>query len=164
MGEPDRIDHDERDDLLERDRHHGEVVAAKTKRRHAEHGAGRQRHQASGDQAKPIADLVVGSSDSDRIGAEPEKCRLRQIDLAAEAKHDRQAEHRDRKGRGLHQDVVDIAVELERGGERHHDRGADEIRQVTQQQRFCARHRGDGRHILAGGAHAFSATRSPKMP
>ena len=75
------------------------------------------RHPAS--EAEPVADVVVRRSDADGIGAEAEERRLRQVDLAAQAEHDRQTEHRDRKGRRLHQDVVDVAVELHRGGERH---------------------------------------------
>ena len=116
------------------------------------------------DETEPVADVVVGGSDADGIGAEAEERRLRQIDLAAQAEHDRETEHRDREGRRLHQDVVDVAVELHRGGERHQDRSADEIRQMAQQQRLRARHRRSDRHVLAGRAHAFSATRSPKMP
>ena len=49
-------------------------------------------------------------------------------------------------------------------GKRDDDGGADEIRHVTSQQRLRARRGHGDRHILAGGAHAFSATRSPKMP
>ena len=164
MGEPDRVDHHKRDDLLKRNRHHRKIVAAEPQRRHAQQRAGQERDDASGRKAQPIADMVVRCSNTDGIGAQTKKCRLRQIDLPAQAQHDRETEHRDGECHGLHQDVVDIAVELHRGGERHQDRGDDEIRQVTQQQRLCTwRGHGD-RHVLAGGAHAFSATRSPKMP
>ena len=119
VGEPDRVDHDQRHDLLERDRHHREIVAAEPQRRHAQHRAGHQRHQASRQEAEPIAEVIVRGADADGIGAETEERRLRQIDLAAQAEHDRETEHRDRKRRRLHQDVVDVAVELHRGGERH---------------------------------------------
>ena len=164
MGQPDRVDHDQRHDLLERDRHHRQIMAAEPQRRHAQQRAGQQRDDASAGKAEPVAQVIVGGADADRIGAETEKRRLRQIDLAAQAEHDRKPEHRDRERRRLHQDVVDIAVELHRRGERHQIGGADEIRQMPQQQRPCARRGGRDRHVFAGRAHAFSATRSPKMP
>ncbi|WP_218673606.1 hypothetical protein, partial [Burkholderia cenocepacia] len=89
-------------------------------------------------------------------------CGLRPIDFSAQAEHDRQSEHRDREGRGLEQDVQHVAVELHAGGERHQRRGAQEIRQVPNDQRFRAH--GRRRNHVVAGAHAFSATRSPKMP
>ncbi|OIQ68716.1 hypothetical protein GALL_496890 [mine drainage metagenome] len=164
MGEPDGVDHDQRDDLLKRDRHHRKVMPAEPKRRHAEQRAGQQRDHASAGKAQPVTEMVVRRAKPDGVGAQTEKCRLREIDLPAKAEHDRKPEHRDRKGGRLHQDVVNIAVELHRGGERHDDGRAREIRQVTQQHRFCARRRHSHRHVFARGAHAFSATRSPKMP
>ncbi len=137
VGEPDGVDHDQRDDLLKRDRHHRQIMAAEPQRRHAEQRAGQQRDHASAGEAQPVAEMIVRGAEADGIGAETEERRLRQIDLAAQAEHDRETEHRDRKGRRLHQDVVDVAVEPHRGGERHQDGGADEIRQMTQQQRLC---------------------------
>jgi hypothetical protein len=77
--------------------------------------------------------MIVRGSEANGVSAQAEERRLRQIDLAAQAKHHRETEHRDRKGGRLHQDVVDIAVEPHRGGQRHQDGGADEIRQMTQQ-------------------------------
>src|ERR1700722_5248728 len=108
--------------------------------------------------------MIVRRAEADSIGTEAEKRRLRQIDLPTQAEHDREAEHRDRKRGRLHQDVVDVAVELHGGDEGNEDRGANEIWQVTQQQRFCARGGYSYRHVVAADAHAFSATRSPKMP
>ena len=164
MRQPDRVDHDQRDDLLERDRHHGEIVAAQPERRRPEERAGDQRHQAARDKAEPEADMEIGGADTDRVSAEAEECRLRQIDLAAQAEHDRESEHRDRERRRLHQDVEDVAVEPHARGERHQHRGRNEIRQVPNQKRLrmhCGRR---DRHVVAGRAHAFSATRSPKIP
>ena len=164
MGEPDRIDHHQRDDLLERDRHHGEVMPAEPQRRHAEEGAGNERHEATCDQAQPVAHMQVGGADCHDIGAEAEKRGLCQIDLAAQAEHDRKPEHGDRECRRLHQDVEDVAVELHAGCERNQDGSRDEIRQVPQQHRFGTVDSGRDRHVVASRAHAFSATRSPKMP
>ena len=164
VGEPDRIDHHKRDDLLKRDRHHGEVVPAEPQRRHAEKGARQQGDDAAAGEAQPIAHMIIRRADPHRIGAEAEKRRLRQIDLATQAEHDRQAEDGDRKRRRLHQDVVDVAVELE-GARKHHDNGgAHKIRQVPQPERFRTGRGGSHRQVFAGRAHAFSATRSPKMP
>ena len=163
VRQPDRVDHDQRDDLLERDRHHREVMAAEPQRRHAEERPRPQRDDATRDETEPVAHVQVGGSDADGIGAEAEERRLRQIDLAAQAEHDGQAEHRDRKRRRLHQDVEDIAVEPHHGGHGHQDRRGDEIGQMAQQQR-SGPHRRCHRHVVAGRAHAFSATRSPKIP
>ncbi len=69
VGQPDRVDHHQRDDLLERDRHHREVMAAEPQRRHAEEGARPQRHEAAGDQTEPVAQMQVGGADADGIGA-----------------------------------------------------------------------------------------------
>ena len=87
-----------------------------------------------------------------RIGAEREKRSLREIDLAAQSENDRQAEDRDRVSRRLHQNVGDVAVGLDRRGERH--------------QETAARRRRAKLSDRASGfmRHAFSATRSPKMP
>ena len=89
----------------------------------------------------------------DRIGAEAEEGGLRQIDLAAQAEHDGQAEHGDRKGRGLHEDVHRVVVHRQQA-----DDGDDQRRQRNVSDR-ASEHR-----AVAGHAHAFSATRSPKMP
>jgi hypothetical protein len=132
VGKPDRVDHHQRDDLLERDRHHREVMPAETKRRHAQHRAGHQRHQASSQQTEPVADLVIRRSNTDSVSTETEERRLRQVDLATETEHDREAEHRDRKRGRLHQDVEDVAVEPHGRGERDERRRADEIRQMTE--------------------------------
>ncbi|MGY3460301.1 hypothetical protein ACVWW5_005751 [Bradyrhizobium sp. LM3.4] len=164
MRQPDRVDHDQRNDLLERDRHHGEVVPAKPQGRHAQEGAGQQRDHASADEAEPEADMQIRRPDADRIGAEPEERGLRQIDLTAQAEHDRQPEHRDRERGGLEQDVVNVSVEAHVGRERDQDRRTDEIWQVPDQQRLRVNGGRRYRHVVAGGAHAFSATRSPKMP
>ena len=82
--------------------------------------------------------MIIRRADPHRIGAEAEKRRLRQVDLATQAEHDRQAEDGDRKRRRLHQDVVDVAVELKGAGQRDDNRAADKIRQVPQQQRLSA--------------------------
>ena len=65
----------------------------------------------SAEQAEPEAQVQIGGAEPDRIGAEAEEGRLREIDLAAQAEHDGKPEHGDRIGRRLHQDVQDVAVE-----------------------------------------------------
>jgi len=85
---PIAFDHDQRDDLLERDRHHREVMAPEPQRRHAEERARPERQHAAGDQADPVAQVQIGGSDADGIGAETEEGRLREIDLSAQAEHD----------------------------------------------------------------------------
>ena len=51
------VDHDQRDDLLERDRHHGEIVPAEPQRRHAEQCAGQQRDDAAAAEAEPVTQM-----------------------------------------------------------------------------------------------------------
>ena len=108
--------------------------------------------------------MQVGGTEPDRIGAEAEERGLGEIDLAAEAEHDGKPEHRDRERGRLHQDVEDIAVEPQRGRERDQHGRADEIRQVPNESRPRAQDGCRYRHVVASGRHAFSATRSPKMP
>ena len=164
MRQPDRIDHHQRDDLLERDRHHRKVMTAKPQGRHAQQRACQQRDHAAADEAQPEADMQIRRADADRIGAEPEERGLRQIDLAAQAEHDREAEHRDRERGGLEQDVVNVSVEVHVGRKHDQDGRADEVRQMPDQQRLRVDGGRRNRHVVAGRAHAFSATRSPKMP
>src|SRR5580693_5304929 len=97
MSQPDRVDHDKGDDLLERDRHHREVMAAEPQRRHSEKGARQKGDDAAARKAEPVAYVIVRRTEPYGIGAEAEKRRLRQIDLATQAEHDGKAKHRDRK-------------------------------------------------------------------
>ena len=103
------------------------------------------------EEAEPKGQVVVDRPEGDAIGAQREERGLREIDLTAEPQHDRQAENRDRVGRGLHQNVGDIAVGLDGRGERHQRDRDERVGDVSD--------RG-----AAHAGHAFSATRSPKMP
>ena len=139
-------------------------MPAEAQRREPEQRTGEQRHYAAGDETQPVTDLIVRRADADGVSAEAEKRRLRKIDLAAQAEHDGQPEYGDRESRRLHQDVEYVAVEAHRRSEGHDDCNTDKVWRVADQQRPRTRRRDDGRDIVRGGAHAFSATRSPKMP
>ena len=151
MREADRVDEDDGQYLLERDRDHREVVAAQAQRREAEPGARGESERDAPGEAKPEGQVIVGRAEADAIGAEREERGLREIDLTAEAEHDRKAEYGDRVGRSLHENVRDIAVGLDGRRERHQRDGDERVGKVSDR----------------GAAHlgqAFSATRSPKMP
>ena len=126
-------------------------MPAEPQRRDAEPGAGEQRERHAGGEAEPERQVVIDRAEPHRIGAEREERGLREIDLAAKPEHDREAEHRDGVGRRLHQDVGDIAVGLHARGERDRDDRGEGVGDVGESE---AAHR----------AHAFSATRSPKIP
>jgi hypothetical protein len=164
MGQANGIDHDERHDLLERNRHHREVMPAESQGGGAEKGARDQRQRAAADEAEPEVQMQVRGAEANGIGAEAEERCLCQVDLAAQAEHDRKPEHRDRERGRLQKDVEDITVEAHAGRQRHHDRRADEIGQMANDQRPVLDDGRRHRHVIAGCAHAFSATRSPKMP
>ena len=151
MGDADRVDEDDGQDLLEGDRHHGQVMTAQAQGREAERGARRESERHAAEQAKPEREMVIDRPEGDAIGAQREERGLGEIDLTAQSQDDRQAEHRDRIGRRLHQNVGDVTVGLD--GRRQRD------------QHDCDERVGD---VSDRGAthpgHAFSATRSPKMP
>ena len=151
MGDGDRVDEDDGQDLLEGDRDHRQVMPAEPQRRNAEPCAGRGGERHAPKEAEPEGQVIIGAAEADRIGAQREECSLCEIDLAAEAEHDRQAEDRDRVCRRLHQDVGDIAVGLDARRERNHRDRRQSVEDLSD---------GEG----ARTAHAFSATRSPKMP
>ena len=66
---------------------------------------------ASHEEGEPEVDMQIDRAEPDRIGTEAEEGGLREIDLAAQAEHDGEPEHRDRIGRGLDEDVQDVVVE-----------------------------------------------------
>ena len=150
------VDHDEGDDLLEADGHHRQVVPAQAQRRHAEEGAHHERDAAAHQQGDPEVEVQVGRAQAHRIGAEAEEGRLRQVDLPAQAQHHGQAEHGNRVAGRLHQDMHGVVGQGHPADQRHHQQ----------------RQRGEGdradeatrRRRRDRPAHAFSATRSPKMP
>ena len=119
MGEAGRVGEDDGQDLLEGDGHHREIVAAQTQRHEAKPGAGRESNSHAPEEAEPEWQMIVDCAESDAIGAEREKRRLGEIDLAAQSEDDRQAEDRDRVSRRLHQNVGDVAVGLDGCGQRH---------------------------------------------
>ena len=151
VGEADRVDEDDGQDLLERDRHHREIVAAQAQRRDAKRCARCARERHARNEAEPKRQPIVGGAEAHGIGAEREERGLREIDLAAKPEHDRQAEDGDRVGRRLHEDIGDIAVRLDEGRKRDERDGGEAVDDLS----------GDG---AAHVSHAFSATRSPKMP
>ena len=165
VGEPDRVDHHQRDDLLERNRHHGEVMAAEPQGRSAEQRAGQQRHHASAGKAQPVADMIIRGADADDIGAEAEERGLRQVDLAAQAR----ARPRARTPRsrtlspasgccGCSRRIASVAASATRiAAPMKYGRWRSSI--------GFSRDAVTATGMLSDGrAHAFSATRSPKMP
>ncbi len=150
MREASRVDEDDGEDLLERNRHHGEIVTAEPERRRAERRARDQRDHHARDQAEPERSLIVDLAEADRIGAERKERGLREIDLPAKSENDGKTEHGNAVGRRLHENVGDVAVRL-RGRRKHDDDQRDDpVSELAEQRR--------------SRDHAFSATRSPKMP
>ncbi len=164
MRDADRIDHDQGHDLLERDRHHGEVMTAEPQGRRAEKGARHQRNAAAHHKAEPVAHVEIGGAEPDGIGTKAEERRLRQVDLAAKTQHDAKPEHGDRERGRLQQDVEDVAVETHACCERDQDGSGDKIRHMADQDEPRAQDRRRCLHVVAPNAHAFSATRSPNSP
>lgn len=78
-------------------------------------------------QAYPEIDPIIGGAQADRVGADAEERRLRQIDLPAQPEHDGKSEHRDRVGSGLHQDIQPIPIQRGARRDRDDDRAGDEI-------------------------------------
>src|SRR5262249_54821732 len=101
-------------------------------------------------------------AERDAVGAKPEKGRLRQVDLAGVAKHNRQPQHGDSVGCRLHQQIERV------GGERRHQRrrdGGDRRGGIETCREPCLP--GGARRLLCGpggSAHASSEIGSPKMP
>ena len=131
MGETDRVGEDDGQDLLEGDGHHREIVAAQAQRHEAKPGAGRESDRHAPEEAEPKRYMIVDRAESDAIGAEREKRRLREIDLAAQSEHDRQAEDRDRVSRRLHQNVGDVAVGLDGCGKRHQNGREERVEKLS---------------------------------
>ena len=131
MGKTDRVEEDDGQDLLEGDGHHREIVAAQTQRREAEPSASGESERHAAQKAEPKGQPVVDRPESDAIGAEREERRLREIDLAAKSKHDRQAENGDRVSRRLHQNIGDIAIGLDGCGERHQNGRGERVEEVS---------------------------------
>ena len=126
-------------------------MTAQAQRREAEPRARRAGERHASEEAEPEGQAVIDRPEGDAIGAEREERGLREIDLTTEPQDDRQAENRDRVSRGLHQNVGDIAVGLDGRGERHQRDRDERVGDVSESG-------------PAHPGHAFSATRSPKMP
>ena len=153
------VDHDQGQYLLEGDRHHRQIVPAQPDRRRAQKSTEAKHHSQSQTQADPVGQAIIHSAETNRIGTKPEKGRLRQVDLSAKAQHHGQPHHSHRIGHGLHQNIGNISVKC--GGRGHIDqhRNQRDISEKSTLLPLC------GSAInINHAAHAFSATRSPKMP
>ena len=123
MGEADRVDEDDGQDLLERDRDHRQIMAAQPQGRDAEQRARGERDRDPDREAEPEGQAIVRRAEAHGIGPEREERGLREIDLPAQPQNDREAEDGDRVGRGLHQNVGDVVVGLHSRGERDENGG-----------------------------------------
>ena len=156
MRDRDPVHHDQRHDLLEADRHHRQIVAAEPQRGHAQKRAHHQRDAGAHRERNPEIQMQVGRPESDCIRAEAEEGGLREVDLPAEAEHDRQAEDRDRKSGRLDEYVDRVVVHRQQARDGDRERRK---RRVSDGARDSPSIRRSNRHD-----YAFSATRSPKMP
>ena len=126
-------------------------MTTQAQRREAEPRARRESERHASEKAEPKGQMVIDRPEGDTIGAEREERGLREIDLTAQPQNDREAEHRDRIGRRLHENVGDVAIGLDGRGERDQRDRDERVGDVSDR---GAAHPG----------HAFSATLSPKMP
>ena len=159
MGDRYPVDHDKGQNLLETDCHHGQIMAAQTQGRGAQKGPEEQDNPDPDDNTAPERNAVIHGSQTDRISAQAKKRGLRQIDLATQPQHNRETHHRDGIGHSLHQNIGDIGIKLL--GCCHIDQQTDQDDISDQTTLMALRMRAMN---IDHACHAFSATRSPKIP
>jgi len=131
-------------------------MAAQAQCGHAQERAHHQRNASAKRERNPEVEMEVGRPETDGIGTKAEEGSLRQVDLAAQAKHDGQTEDRDRIAGRLHQDVHHVIGQGQQPYRRH---GQRRQRYVSQRAGKSSR-----RQRRSHSDYAFSATRSPKIP
>ncbi len=112
------------EDLLKRDRDHGEIVTGEFERGRAEHDAEEAGDEDAPDRCHREGKMQHDGAQREPVGAEPEEGCLGDVDLSGKAQHHRHAEYADRVSEGLHQEVGDVAVEGHGEDQREQDEKA----------------------------------------
>ena len=142
----DPVGEDQVEDDLEADRHHRQVVPADAQRGQAEREAGQRGERDRQQQREPEIEPQHQRAERHRVGADAEERRLPEMDLPGVAEHHRHAEHGDRIGRRLHEDVQDVGVDLEEVGQQRQRDGDQQQQRQQQREPAAARARGR-RHV-----------------
>ena len=117
------VDDDEADDLAERQRHDGEIVAAQPQHRKAEQHAPERREDAGERQADPERQAEIGRQQRVGIGADRVERDIAEIEQAGEADHDVQSPSQHHIGQHENAEVENVALVVE---DHRHQEGEDQ--------------------------------------
>ena len=149
------IDDDETDDLAERQRDDGEIIAAQPQHRKTQHHAPQRREDAGERQADPERQTEIGREQRIGIGADRIKRDIAEVEQSGEADHHVESPTQHHIGQHQNAEIEDVALIVE---DHRHQKGEDQKhrRHGAAQQR---------QHLLRRRRHdPDRADRSPPVP